>query len=244
MAPESLALLTTGVFVIAFLYSSVGHAGASGYIAVMTLFSMAPATIKPIALSLNILVASIGTYQFWRAGHFSWQLFWPFALLAMPLAFLGGYLNLPAPIFKVMVGLVLLYSAARFLLRPPTEQDTRAPRIPVALFTGGAIGLFAGLTGTGGGIFLTPLLLFMHWAKTKSAAAVSALFILVNSIAGLLGNLASTRHFPAFALVLVVAAGAGGTLGAYCGSRRFDPLLIKRFLAAVLLIAGTKLILA
>ena len=243
MTPEYLAALALGIFLIAFLYSSVGHAGASGYIAVMSLLSVAPAAIKPTALTLNILVASIGTWQFWRAGHFSWQLFWPFALLSVPLAFVGGYINLPTHIFTVLVGVILIYSAARFLLRPPPENEPQEPARPLALLLGGGIGLLSGLTGTGGGIFLTPLLLFMHWAKTKPAAAVSALFILVNSIAGLLGNIGSTKQFPTLALVLVAAAGVGGSIGSYFGSRRFDPAVIKKFLAVVLLIAGTKLIL-
>ncbi len=209
----------------------------------MSLLSVAPDAIKPTALTLNILVASIGTWQFWRAGHFSWRLFWPFALLSVPFAFLGGYLNLPAHIFKVMLGVILIYSAAHFLLRPPAEQNPTSPSRLLALSLGGGIGLLSGLTGTGGGIFLTPLLLFMHWARTKPAAAVSALFILVNSIAGLLGNLSSTREFPVFALALVAAAGVGGGIGSYFGSRHFKPVVIKRFLAVVLLIAGTKLIL-
>lgn len=242
MTPELVGYLTLGIFAIALLYSSVGHAGASGYIAVMSLLSVAPATIKPTALTLNILVASIGTWQFWRAGHFSWRLFWPFALASVPLAYLGGYLNLPAAVFKLVVGLILLYSAARFLLRPPPEFDIKEPRLGLALLAGGGIGLLAGLTGTGGGIFLTPLLLFMHWAKTKTAAAVSALFILLNSVAGLLGNITSTQKFPAFALVLLAAAAVGGAIGSYFGSRRFDPDVIKRCLAVVLLIAGCKLI--
>ncbi len=233
-----------GILVIAFLYSSVGHAGASGYIAMMSLLSVAPGAIKPTALTLNILVASIATFQFWRAGHFSWRLFWPFALLSVPFAFLGGYFNLPTHIFKVAMGFVLLYSAAHLLLRPPKDTDPMPPPRVASMALGGGIGLLSGLTGTGGGIFLTPLLLFMHWAKTKTAAAVSALFILVNSISGLLGNLSSTRQFPAFALVLVAAAGVGGTVGSYFGSRRFNPVIIKRFLAVVLLVAGTKLILA
>lgn len=243
MTPDQLTLIALCIFVIAFLYSSVGHAGASGYIAVLSLFSVAPEAIKPTALTLNILVASICTLQFWRAGHFSWRLFWPFALLSAPLAFLGGYLNLPADIFKILVGIILLFSAARFLLRPPTEQDPTQPPRLVAVFSGAGIGLLSGLTGTGGGIFLTPLLLFKHWAITKQAAAVSALFILLNSSAGLLGNLSSTKQFPAFALALVVAAGIGGSIGSYFGSQRFDPMIIKRFLAVVLLIAGTKLVL-
>jgi uncharacterized membrane protein YfcA len=243
MNPEILVALTLGVLIIAFLYSSVGHAGASGYIAVMSLLSVAPAVIKPTALTLNILVASIGTYQFWRAGHFSWRTFWPFALLSVPFAFMGGYLNLPTHVFKILVGAVLLFSAVRLLLKPPEEQESHHPPLPAAFASGAGIGLLSGLTGTGGGIFLTPLLLFMRWARIKTAAAVSALFILLNSISGLLGNISSTKQFPAFALVLVVAAGIGGTFGSYLGSHRFDPTVIKRFLAVVLIIAGTKLIL-
>lgn len=243
MTPELLPFLTAAILVVAFLYSCVGHAGASGYIAVMTLFSLAPAEIKPTALVLNILVASIGTWQFWRAGHFSWSLFWPFALLAMPMAFLGGYLNLPTQVFKVLVGVVLLFSAARFFWSPTSDSVAREPSRPIAISLGAGLGLLSGLTGTGGGIFLTPLLLFMRWAKTKNAAAVSALFILVNSCAGLLGNLSSTRQFPVFAIGLAVAAILGGTAGSYFGSHRFDHTLIKRLLAVVLLIAGLKLVL-
>ncbi len=242
MSPDLLLTLALGILVIAFLYSSVGHAGASGYIAVMSLLSVAPDVIKPIALTLNILVASIGAWQFWRAGHFSWRLFWPFALLAVPLAFVGGYLNLPAQVFKVIVGIVLLYSAVRFLLPAPPDKEPRELPRAVAIASGGAIGFLAGLTGTGGGIFLTPLLLLTRWARVKTAAAVSALFILFNSIAGLLGNIGSTRKFPTFALVLVAAAAIGGSIGSYFGSRRFDPAAIKRLLAVVLVIAGTKLI--
>ena len=242
MTPDLLPWLALGVLAIAFLYSSVGHAGASGYIAVMTLFGLAPEAIKPIALVLNILVASIGTWQFWRAGHFRWQLFWPFAVLAIPAAFLGGYLNLPTPVFKIVVGVVLLFSALRFLFDPREAAATRPPHRPIALVVGGFLGLLAGLTGTGGGIFLTPLMILRRWAPTKVAAATSVVFILCNSIAGLLGNLSATRSFPTFALVLAAAAVLGGAAGSYLGSQRFSPVLIKRLLAAVLIIAGLKLV--
>jgi uncharacterized protein len=243
MTPDQIAALTLGIFAIALLYSSVGHAGASGYIAVMSLLSVAPVDIKPTALTLNILVASIGAWQFWRAGHFSRRLFWPFAALSVPLAFLGGYIDLPADLFKVVVGVILLLSAVRFLILPPAEREPAAPPRVVAILSGGGIGLIAGLTGTGGGIFLTPLLLFLHWAKATTAAAVSAQFILVNSVAGLLGNFSSTRQFPPFAFALLIAAAVGGAVGSYFGSRRFHPAAIKRLLAVVLLIAGAKLIL-
>lgn len=242
MSPDHLPFLTLAILLVAFLYSCVGHAGASGYIAVMTLFNLAPAEIKPTALILNILVASIATWQFWRAGHFSWSLFWPFALLAIPMAFVGGYLHLPTHIFKMLIGVVLLFSAVRFLLRPAADSVGEAPSRPLAISLGAGLGMLSGLTGTGGGIFLTPLLLFKRWALAKNAAAVSALFILVNSISGLLGNLTSTRQFPGFAIALAVAAVIGGTAGSYFGSHKLDPSKIKRLLAAVLLIAGCKLI--
>ena len=243
MTTNTLLALSAAILAIAFLYSSVGHGGASGYIAVMSLFSIAPADIKPTALVLNILVACIGSWQFWRAGYFSWRLFWPFALLAVPMAFVGGYVNLPTHIFKVLVGVVLLFAASRFLLHQTDDSVVGEPSRPTAISLGAGLGLLSGLTGTGGGIFLTPLLLFKRWARTKTAAAVSALFILLNSVSGLLGNLTSTRRFPSFALILAVAAIVGGAAGSYFGSRRFDHKLIKRLLAVVLVIAGTKLIL-
>ena len=242
MTPEQLSFLTVAIFVVAFLYSCVGHAGASGYIAVMSLFGLAPTVIKPTALVLNILVACIGTWQFWRAGHFSWRLFWPFAVLAIPMAFVGGYLSLPTHVFKVIVGIVLLCSAAGFFFRPNEDPVADEPSRIVAIPIGAGLGLLSGLTGTGGGIFLTPLLLFRRWARVKAAAAVSALFILVNSVSGLLGNFSSTKLFPSFAIVLAVAAVLGGTVGSYLGSQRFEHTTIKRLLAIVLLIAGFKLI--
>lgn len=242
MISPLLLMLLLGVFVVAWLYSSVGHAGASGYIAVMSLLGMVPATIKPIALTLNIVVASIAFWQFWRAGHFSWSLFWPFALLSVPLSFVGGAMQLPLAVFKALLGAILLYSAAHLLLRPKPEQEARKPAPLLALLSGGGIGLLSGLTGTGGGIFLTPLLLTAGWARVKQAAAVSALFILLNSTAGLLGNLSSGGQFPAFSLLLVAAAVLGGSAGSYLGSRRMNPVSIRRLLALVLVIAGAKLL--
>lgn len=243
MQPEWIVFLSIAVFLIAFLYSSVGHAGASGYIAVMTLFSLAPEEIKPTALVLNILVASIGSWQFWRAGHFSWQLFWPFAVLSFPLAYVGGYLNVPAHIFKAMVGFVLLFSALRLLMPMVSGREVRLPSKLPSMTVGAFLGLLSGLTGTGGGIFLTPILLFMRWATTKTAAAVSALFILVNSVSGLLGNISATKSIPSLALPLGVAVILGGAMGSYLGSKKLQSTTIKRLLAVVLTIAGIKLIL-
>jgi uncharacterized membrane protein YfcA len=230
------------ILAVAFLYSSVGHAGASGYIAVLALAGYAPLIIKPTALVLNILVAAIGSFQFWRAGHFRWNLFWPFALLAAPAAFLGGYLHLPTQIFKLLIGVVLLCSALRFFFRPGDPSATKPPRLTVSLGAGAGLGLLSGLTGTGGGIFLTPLMLLCRWAKTKNVAATSALFILVNSCMGLAGFVSSGKPVPSLVWLLAGTAIAGGTLGSYLGSRRFPVRTIQLLLAVVLVIAGAKLV--
>jgi hypothetical protein len=239
---ELLILLIAGVFLIACLYSAVGHAGASGYIAVMTLIGLAPAEIRPIALVLNILVASIAAWQFWRAGKFSWSLFWPFALLSVPMAFAGGALHLPAHLFKAFIGAILLLSAVQLLVRPPQEREPKPPRQLLAVGVGAGIGLMSGLTGTGGGIFLTPLLIFTGWARTGTASGVSAPFILVNSVAGLAGGFTANTQLPTFTWMLALAVMVGGTIGSYFGSRRLPLTAIKRLLAAVLIIAGSKLL--
>lgn len=243
MISDHIIAITVCVGIVAFLYSSVGHAGASGYIAVMTLFSMAPSEIKPTALVLNIVVASIGTWQFWKAGHFSWNLFWPFAALSIPFAFIGGWLNLSTHTFNILVGIVLLLSAGKFLVDPQEKPDIRPPSGLLSSGVGAGLGLLAGLTGTGGGIFLTPLVLIMGWARTKTASAVSAMFILLNSVSGLVGNLSATKSFPAFTWSLVVAVLVCGIAGSSLGSHRYSPVIIKRLLSVVLSIAGIKLIL-
>jgi uncharacterized membrane protein YfcA len=242
MTYEHLFLLCLAIFAIAFLYSSVGHAGASGYIAVMTLAGLSPAFIKPTALILNILVACLGSWQFYRAGHFSWSLFWPFALLAIPLAFLGGYINLPIHVFKILVGVILIFSAFRFVIGPQEDREPHKASLGKSLAVGGGLGFLAGLTGTGGGIFLTPVLIFARWARTKTASATSAVFILTNSASGLIGNITSTKHLPSLVIPLAAAVISGGAIGSYLGSHRFAPVVIKRFLAMVLTIAGAKLI--
>jgi uncharacterized membrane protein YfcA len=244
VAFETLVLLCAGVLAIAFLYSSVGHAGASGYIAVMALAGLSPAFIKPTALVLNILVASLSSWQFYRAGHFSWRLFWPFAALAVPCAFVGGYLHLPTRWFNVMLGLILLYSAVRFLLPARRDVEPQPPSTAVALGVGAVLGFVSGLAGVGGGIFLTPLLIFLGWARTKAASAASAVFILVNSMAGLAGAATSTGTLPTLAVPLALAAVAGGAAGSYLGSHRFSVVAIQRLLACVLAIAALKLLFA
>ena len=242
MDTSQLTLLCLAIALIAFLYSSVGHAGASGYIATMTLFGLVTTVIRPTALVLNILVATIGSFQFWRAGHFSWKLFWPFALLSIPAAYFGGYLQPSTSFLRILIGVVLLFSATRLFFRKSDPDQTAPPSKPIAIGVGAGLGLLSGLTGTGGGIFLTPLLLFSHWATIRGAAAISALFILVNSIAGLVGFVSSGRPVPNFVWILAVAAVIAGTLGSFLGSRRFPVRTISMILATVLVLAGCKLI--
>ncbi len=242
--PAHIALLLAGIVVVAFLYSSVGHAGASGYIAVMSLCGLATTFIRPTALVLNILVACVGAFHFWRAGHFSWPLFWPFALLSVPAAFLGGYLHVASPILRPLLGAVLLFSAARLFFRHGDPAEVSAPARPLAIGAGAGIGFLSGLTGTGGGIFLTPLLLFCRWTYTRRAAATSVVFILVNSIAGLTGYVSSGRPIPREAWLLAIAAVLFGAAGSYLGSQRFPVRTISVLLATVLIVAALKLIFA
>src|SRR5438270_2734996 len=167
MDHSQLAFLCLAIAVIAFLYSSVGHAGDSGYIATMTLFELATTVIRPTALVLNILVATICSFQFWRAGHFSWKLFWPFALLSVPAAYFGGYLQPSASILRILIGIVLLFSAARLIFRRGDPEETIAPSKPTAVGVGAGLGFLSGLIGTGGGIFFTPLILFCPWGTVR-----------------------------------------------------------------------------
>lgn len=248
MTPTITFVIATLIFLVAVLYSTVGHAGASGYLAAMALFGLAPAVMKPTALTLNIVVATVGTIRFLRAGFFSWRTFWPFALASIPAAFVGGWLTLPAVVYKAIVGIVLIYSAVRifFSAKAADDQPTRKPPIGIALLFGAMIGLLSGLTGVGGGIFLSPLLLLMHWAKTRETSAVSVTFILVNSVAGLLGHgwvahMAAMSQLPRIALVWGPAALVGGFIGTELGTRRLPIAGIRRWLSVVLVVAGVKL---
>ena len=241
MEPVAL-LIIAAIFVVAVLYSSVGHGGASGYLAVMAFLSVAPTVTRPTALVLNLFVASIGAFQFYRAGHFSWKIFWPFAVTSIPFAFLGGMISLPTNVYRIMLGLVLLFAALRLAWRFSKDVDAVPPKIWIALICGAAMGSLSGLVGVGGGIFLTPLLLLMNWSETKTAAGVSALFILVNSASGLLGNYRQVSLLPPEVWYWIAAAIAGGILGSLLGSHKFNSLMLRRVLAGVLLFAAVKLI--
>jgi uncharacterized membrane protein YfcA len=234
-------LIILAVFAVAVLYSSVGHGGASGYLAVMALLAVAPEVTRPAALILNLFVASIAFVQFYRAGHFDWRIFLPFAAGSVPLAFVGGMIHLPVTVYKIILGVCLFIAAVRLSLNLKSDADARAPKIWICLLIGAILGFVSGLVGVGGGIFLTPILLLMNWTETKRAAGISALFILVNSISGLLGNYAQVLKLPVAVYVWIMAAIVGGLIGATLGSCRFNSLVLRRVLAFGLLIAGAKL---
>jgi uncharacterized membrane protein YfcA len=241
------ALLCLLIFAAALLYSSVGHAGASGYLAAMALCGVAPAVMKPSALVLNVLVATIAAVQFYRAGRLSFALLWPFAVSSVPFAFLGGALTLPGALYRPAVGIVLVCGASLLLGAPravdATTPDAKPVPLPTALVAGAGIGLLSGLTGTGGGIFRSLLLLLMGWAETRESAGVSAAFNLVNSIAGLAGVITRLATLPRSVALWAAAAVAWGVLGSGLGSRSLGSHTLRRLLAAVLVIAGAKLIL-
>lgn len=242
MLDPSVLILAAAFFVGATLYSSVGHAGASGYLAAMAFLGMPTPMMRPTALVLNLLVASIAAVRFARAGFFSWQLFWPFALGSIPLAFIGGGITLPGNWYRVLVGIVLWAAAVRLWLDLRVPGATHLPSRSVAIGCGAFIGLLAGLTGTGGGIFLSPLLLFMGWAETRETGGVAAAFILANSAAGLAGNPGSLSHLPPQLPLWATAAVLGGLIGSELGSRRLGTPTFRRVLGVVLLVAGAKLV--
>jgi len=243
MIETSAVLIIAAIFLVAVLYSSVGHGGASGYLAVMAfLAAVSPDITRPTALLLNVFVASIAAVQFYRAGHFDWRIFLPFAAGSVPFAFLGGMIQLPTAIYKIILGAVLILAAIRLAINLKSENEPRTPKILICFIIGAVLGLVSGLIGVGGGIFLTPILLLMNWTETKRAAGISAAFILVNSISGIAGNYAQVLQLPSNVRLWIGAAIVGGVIGSTLGSRRFNSIVLRRVLAAGLLIAGAKLI--
>ncbi len=244
---EQALLLALLFLAAAVLYGSVGHAGASAYLAAMALIGLSPAVMKPTALVLNILVATLVTARFARAGFVRPRALLPLLAGSVPAAFLGGALQLPGELYRPLVGAVLVFAALRFFALAGRGQEEFAPRAPWphALLAGIGLGLLAGLTGTGGGIFLTPLMIMAGWAGVRYAAGTSAAFILANSIAGLAGNVGAlgTTALPAALPLWLVAVALGGIAGAELGARRLTPPGVRRALGLVLLLAGLKLIL-
>lgn len=243
-------LLPTAIGLVALLYASAGHAGATGYVAVMTLLGLPAATIRPTALALNVVVATIATVQFARAGHFRPRLFWPLALASVPCAFVGGAIPLPTGLLERALALVLLATAVRMLVDlrrgpaagEPSGEPAASWRPEVLAALGGGVGLLSGLTGVGGGVFLTPALVTLAAAPVKSVAAVTAPFILVNSLAGLAGGLLAGRGVPAAGVPVIAAAVVGGAIGAHVGAFRLPARALRLVMACVLVLAGAKLL--
>lgn len=243
--PTLLALLLALVFLVAAAYASVGHGGASGYLAVLSFFGLAPAAMAPSALCLNLLVAGTSFISYRRAGHFVFRLLWPFLLTSIPFAFLGGLTPVSARTYLLLLAVVLIFAAYRLLaVVPPREEESflRVPSLWVALPVGAGIGFLSGIIGVGGGIFLSPLVILLKWGDAKRTAAASAAFIWVNSVAGLYGHLLRKQMDWGALIWLVAAAFAGGLVGSTLGARRFPGLWLRRILGVVLLIATVKLL--
>lgn len=245
MDPTHIALIAVLMGLGAMLYTSVGHAGASAYLAIMALFGVAPETMRPTALVLNILVASFTSWRYIRAGQFDVRVAWPFIVGAVPLAFLGGAIQPSSHIYRPLVGAVLLIAAVRLLWPTPLtrQHNVASPALPTAMGTGAAIGLLSGITGTGGGIFLSPLLLLFGWTEVRRASGIAATFILANSLAGLAGNLTSVGHLPSALPWFLLAVATGAAIGTRLGISALPVARLIQALGVVLVIAGFKLIL-
>ena len=227
---------------MAILYSSVGHGGASGYLAAMALFGLEPAMMKPAALTMNIFVTALVLWRFSRTAPFNWRLFLPFAFASVPMAFIGGAYTINSSAYHVMVGLALLLAMWRLLWEGDDSDHIQVPALWVALPVGAALGLVSGLTGVGGGIFLSPLLLLFHWTSMRGSVVIAAAFILLNSLAGLAGYATTADAWPAGITVLVIAAVFGALIGSELGVRRLAPAHLRKVLAVVLVVASAKMI--
>lgn len=240
----NLTLLLLALAIVAFLYSSVGHGGASGYLAVMAIIGVAPQEMKSSALVMNLAVSIISFLGFYKAGHFKWKLFWPFAIASIPMAFVGGTMTLSDSIYKKILAVCIIISIGRLLYNfKNSKEETNEIPIWAGLLFGGIIGLLSGMIGIGGGIILSPLMLLMRWGTLKQTAAVSALFIFVNSVSGLIGQLQKGGfHITENLQFAVVATIIGGLFGSYFGSQKFNVPTLRYLLAIGLSIASLKLI--
>ncbi len=243
IAPEALSILAC-ILILAFLYSSVGHGGASGYLALMSLFGIAPMIMRPNALLLNIFVAGIAFYQFYRMGYFRWNLFLPFAIASVPMAFWGASITVDPVWYKRILGICLIIATLRIANVFGNRSNTGTSKLLVipALIIGSILGFFSGMIGIGGGIILSPIILLTNWGSIKETAAVSALFILLNSISGLSGLLYNGATFQPQMYLWVMVAIVGGLAGSYFGSAKLNNANVRNLLAVVLIIASIKLI--
>jgi uncharacterized membrane protein YfcA len=231
------------LFIVAFLYASVGHGGASGYLALMALYGVAPQEMKPTALFLNLFVSLTAFIQYYRGNHFKKEIFIPIALASIPFAFLGGMLSIDDHLYKKILGILLLLPIVRFFFFKNVEDDRLLPPVKwISILLGAFIGLLSGMIGIGGGIILSPILILLLWTNQKQTAAISAAFIFVNSLAGLGGMLTQGITLTSNMILYIVVAFSGGLLGAYLGSKKFNQDVLKYVLATVLLVAAYKLL--
>lgn len=231
------------LFFVAFLYSSVGHGGASGYLALMAIFAISPDVMKPTALLLNLFVSFTSFIQFYRGKYFNWKLFLPFAMASVPMAYAGGLIKIELALYKKILGIFLLLPIIRLLFFPNAQvAELKKANTWLSIIIGAAIGFLSGLIGIGGGIILSPVILLLKWADQKQTAAISALFIFVNSLAGLAGQLKKGIHFSGDMYAYVAIAFAGGLAGAYFGAMKFGQNILKYLLAIVLMLAAYKLL--
>ncbi len=230
-------------FISSILYSSVGHAGASAYLAVMAFSGFVPETIKPTALLLNLVVASVASYNYFRHHYFDWKLFWPLAVFSIPMAFLGARIIITPFYFKILIGISLIFAAFRLVIKVEDVLEVIHPSKFFSFLLGGTIGFLSGLTGVGGGIFLTPALIFKKTGPVKIIAAISAVFIFVNSTAGILGNLSGLKHLPENMILFTVTVIVGGWFGSHYGSVIAKNKVLRQILALILVSAGIKMVL-
>jgi len=242
MYPDLILILPL-FFIVAFLYSSVGHGGASGYLAIMGLLSISPLIMKSAALIMNVAVSAIAFYQYYRNDHFRWKLFYPFALWSVPMAFLGANVDIDPTWYKRILGLCLIIATIRISGIFNSKEVDHPKELPFigGILTGAFLGFISGMIGIGGGILLSPIILLFNWGNLKETAGVSALFIFVNSIAGILGSWENIRDLNPEISIWILVALIGGLLGAYWGSNKTSPLVLRRTLAFVLLLASVKL---
>jgi uncharacterized protein len=228
-------------FVVAFLYASVGHGGASGYLALMALFGFAPMLIKPTALLLNVMVSMIAFISFYKAKHFKSSMLWPLILGSIPFSYLGSIINLPDSVYKKILAIVLLLSIVRLVWTSSNQALKPSPKPYLLFIIGASIGLLSGMIGMGGGILLSPILILMHWANLKQTAAISAIFIFLNSVAGMIGQLQKGFVLNEQVYWIIGFVLVGGWIGAYTGSKKLQPQKMKWVLATVLILAAGKL---
>jgi uncharacterized protein len=240
---QSILLLAVSIAAAAALYSSVGHGGASAYIALMALVGLAPEEIRPAALVLNVLVAGLGAFRFLQAGRFDWHIFWPFAITAIPAAFVAGRIDVPEETFRPLLAFALTAAALRYLVWPQIDavKPSVAPSKLVALAVGLALGALAGLTGIGGGVYLSPLLVFAGWSDPKKATGIAACFIVVNSVAGLAGRTSSLALLPDYLPWLALAAIIGALIGTTWSLKGLGRKGVLRVLGVVLGLAAVAL---